>query len=388
MRFSLRIATAVCGAALVPAAVMVSAAATPANDEAEVTAVADALGVSAADARERLAQQAEAHQVLRELSGELDGELVGHWFDARAGRLTVAVTSDEAAGDARAAGAQAKVVARDEGELQQLMAKVERLAARVPGVTSYGPDVVHNGVRVNVTGEASPRVVAQLRALDGVRVISGAAFQQQEGQIQPGTAWYDTGGKCSMGFAATDADGGNHFVTAGHCMVKNPDDPAFGDSAKQDRIGTANVGGRAVNNNEGDMGAVAVTEPGWELSAEVNTHGDADPFAVTGSVDAQVGDAICQSGDTTGFKCGEVTAVNQTVDFGGGVVVEGLSFGTPCTDFGDSGGAWIAGDKAAGTHSGGVGVNNCKDGEDNAAFQPVNEELTKFGLTLYTGSAA
>lgn len=97
-----------------------------------------------------------------------------------------------------------------------------------------------------------------------------------------------------------------------------------------------------------------------------------------------MGDAICQSGDTTGYKCGEVTAVNQTVDYGGGIVVEGLSFATPCTDFGDSGGAWIAGDQAAGLHSGGVGVDNCEEGGDNAAFHPVNEALTKWDLTLYT----
>lgn len=230
--------------------------------------MAEALGVSPSEVRTRLMQQVEAHRVLQRLSGDLRGALAGHWFDASSGRLRVAVTSEAAAVDARAAGAEAEVVARSEGELQRLLATVEALAARVGGVSSYSVDVVNNGVQVRVTEEAGPRVVVQLRELDGVRVIRGAAMRQQEGQVQPGTAWWDTGGKCSMGFAATDASGGKHFVTAGHCMVKNPDDPAYGQSGQQNRIGTANVGGEhALNEEEGDMGVVAVTEPGWELSA-------------------------------------------------------------------------------------------------------------------------
>jgi streptogrisin C len=52
---------------------------------------------------------------------------------------------------------------------------------------------------------------------------------------------------------------------------------------------------------------------------------------------------------------------------------------------GDSGGAWLAGDKAVGLHSG--GQSSCSPGgaDDQSIFQPVNEALRKWGLTLVTG---
>jgi streptogrisin C len=132
------------------------------------------------------------------------------------------------------------------------------------------------------------------------------------------------------------------------------------------------------------MGLVDVTESGWTISPTVNTWGQ-PALTVSGSADAIVGDAVCHSGNTApNFECGTVTAVNQSIDYGS-VVIDGLSTTNACSEGGDSGGAWLRGDKAVGLHSG--GNSSCVSGDaGNSIFQPINEALAKWNLTLLTGT--
>ena len=53
-----------------------------------------------------------------------------------------------------------------------------------------------------------------------------------------------------------------------------------------------------------------------------------------------------------------------------------------CAEPGDSGGSWLSGNQAQGVTSGGSG--NCTSG-GTTFFQPVNEILGRYGLTLVTG---
>jgi len=102
------------------------------------------------------------------------------------------------------------------------------------------------------------------------------------------------------------------------------------------------------------------------------------------AADAIVGDTVCHSGNTApNWECGTVTAVNQTIDYVS-VVVDGLTTTTACSEGGDSGGAWLRGDEAVGVHSG--GNSTCSPYQDNSIFQPINEALAKWNLTLLTGS--
>jgi streptogrisin C len=93
-----------------------------------------------------------------------------------------------------------------------------------------------------------------------------------------------------------------------------------------------------------------------------------------------IGASVCRSGRTTGWRCGVIQARNVTVNYAQGAVF-GLTQSNACAQAGDSGGAWISGNQAQGVTSGGSG--NCTTG-GTMFFQPVNEILGAYGLSLVT----
>ncbi|GAA2375091.1 hypothetical protein Cme02nite_04530 [Catellatospora methionotrophica] len=403
MRTRTRYVASLFGAALLGAAVLPALDGVPASSAppradavhpAVAAGVARSLGISVDQARRELAAQDAAHRVAASLPGSLRSELSGTWFDGA--RLVVAVTSRSAAAQASAAGASPRLVTRGPAELGRLLAGVKSVVGTgVPGVYGWGIDVQANDVVVNVNsarqGAATEAAVARLARLgSGVRIVRTASQQrQQAGDVRPGSPWWPgSESNCSIGFPATDANGGKHFLTAGHC-TNDANQAAYGQQGQANRIGTSNVGGsRSVNAREGDMGVVAVTEAGWNLSASVNTWGEA-AVTVTGSAEALVGDRVCHSGNTSHWQCGVVKYTHKSVDYGGGLIIEDLTWSTACSLGGDSGGAWLLGDKAVGLHDGGPSqcVSNPSDG-DLSIFQPVNEALAKWNLTLVTGSGS
>jgi len=100
--------------------------------------------------------------------------------------------------------------------------------------------------------------------------------------------------------------------------------------------------------------------------------------SVAGSQSADVGASVCRSGSTTGWHCGTIQALNSSVTYPQGTVT-GLIRTNVCAEPGDSGGSLLAGSQAQGVTSGGSG--NCSSG-GTTFFQPVNEILQVFGLTL------
>lgn len=317
----------------------------------------------------------------------------GYWFDPATGTLAVAVTDQADADRVRALGATPRLVSHSGAELATATSAITELAARsdVPGLATWGVDPQANRVIINVDSTrrtaATRQFLASAQKLGDVVEVryQDSSPRQQGGTVNPGDPWWPgSESNCSVGFPTTDAVGGKHFLTAGHC-TNDRDQPAYGASGSQDRLGTSNVGGaRTVNAPEGDFGVVAVNQTGWDMSAAVNTWGS-PAVTVTGSVEPVVGQSVCHSGNTSKWQCGTVTAINQTVDYGS-VTVAGLATTTACSMGGDSGGAWLAGTKAVGLHSG--GASSCSPGgaNDQSIFQPVNEVLTKYNLTLLTGS--
>ncbi|MGW6932356.1 fibronectin type III domain-containing protein [Lentzea sp. NPDC054927] len=366
---------------------------TPAVPPAAVNGVAKALGISPQQARTQLTAQDEAHKRFKSLPAALVGQLAGHWFDAEAGALIVAVTSDEAVAQAKAQGVRATKVQRSKADLDRQLDEVRALVGNgVHGVFSWGVDVKNNQVSVTVNTTRKTQATEQFLSAvrnRGVKVVETDSQQrQQAGTVQTGSPWWPgSESNCSVGFGATDANGGKHFLTAGHC-TNDANQAAYGQSGQQNRVGTSNVGGsRSVNAREGDMGVVAVTEAGWNLSAAVNTWGE-PAITVTGSAEAMVGDRVCHSGNTSKWKCGEVKYTHKAVDYGGGLVIEDMTWTTACSLGGDSGGGWLLGDKAVGLHDGGPSqcVQNPSD-DEMSIFQPVNEALQKWNLTLVTGGS-
>ncbi|MEU3416413.1 S1 family peptidase [Streptomyces sp. NPDC006658] len=84
--------------------------------------------------------------------------------------------------------------------------------------------------------------------------------------------------------------------------------------------------------------------------------------------------------DTVKGHCGTVLATNETVNYSQGAVYQ-LTKTSVCAEPGDSGGSFLTGDQAQGVTSGGWG--NCSSGGETW-FQPVNEILSRYGLTLHT----
>ncbi|MFI5709861.1 proprotein convertase P-domain-containing protein [Kribbella sp. NPDC051620] len=348
---------------------------------AALIAVGGPAGASQQVASQQVVQQ---QAVLHQVSDKLPPSpaQAGRWIAD--GKLMVAVTNEAEAAKVRQAGATPQLVARSQAELEALLAKVDKItrADRGKGLQSWGIDPVSNKVVVRARG-----AYGALRGLgDGVQVVRvNTQVEQQSGEVNPGDPWWPgSESNCSVGFPATDAQGNKHFVTAGHC-TNDANQAAYGASGQSNKLGTSNVGGtHSINAREGDMGVVDVTESGWTISPNVNTWGS-PAVTVSGSADAIVGDAVCHSGNTApNWECGTVTAVNQSIDYGN-VVIDGLSTTNACSEGGDSGGAWLRGDKAVGLHSG--GNSSCVQGDSgNSIFQPVNEALAKWNLTLLTGA--
>ncbi|WP_269756642.1 S1 family peptidase [Amycolatopsis aidingensis] len=347
------------------------------------TAMREDLGLTSAQVRARLAAEANAAEAARALRGTLGPSYAGSWFDSSAGRLVVAVTDPARSDRIRAAGARPRVVEHSMAELTGAKRRLDRMGAAVPdAVTGWYVQPGSNSVVVEVDSRqwntATERMLTGLREQGTpLRVHQAPMAPRPLADIvggDPFTFGADGGqGRCSIGFSATGPDGSAHFLTAGHCTTA-------GGTARD--IDGQEIGpiSESVFDTAGDFGLVDVTDPGSRLTPLVNRQ-DGTAIEVAGSAQAPVGASICRSGSTTGFFCGEVAAFDQTVNYGNGDIVRGLTRTTVCAEPGDSGGSFISGTQAQGMTSGGSG--DCTSG-GVTFFQPVNEALQAFGLDLVT----
>lgn len=208
---------------------------------------------------------------------------------------------------------------------------------------------------------ASPPAVAPATAAqDSVRTVlrAGEEFVVNDQDL------------CSTGFAVIGPAGQDGFLSAGHCgragqQVQTPQGAPLGGFVASDFPGT-------------DYGWVA-TDAGFVGSAAVSRH-DGTVAAVHGAAIAGVGAPVCMSGRASGWHCGTITAVEQTVSYDQGIV-SGLTATSVCSDGGDSGGVFISGDQAQGITSGGVG--DCAS-DGTTYFQPLAPALQAYGLSLRT----
>ncbi|WP_434587486.1 putative Ig domain-containing protein [Streptomyces sp. A5-4] len=364
----------------------------PATSPQLLDAMRRDLGLTEDQAVQRLAQEAAAGRTAADVRGSVADRPSGLWFDASSGRLHVALADRADARRARAAGAVTHLVPYDRADLDATSRAVARqVGAGVVGVLGWGIDERRSRVEVRVHRTehtaATAAFLTRIRALgDRVRVVETTdAPRQQQGDVVGGEKWTPgSESPCSIGFSVTGAGGAKAFLTAGHC-TNDANQPAYGKDGT--RVGTSNKNGsRSINAREGDFGLVDVDQSGWNLLPTVSGYGSGD-VTVTGSADGIVGQALCRSGQTSRWHCGEITKVDQSVDYGS-VVIDGLSYSDACSAGGDSGGAYVTatGGKAVGLHSGG-GSNTCgSGGETFTIFQPVNEAMQKWGLSLATGA--
>jgi streptogrisin C len=318
----------------------------------------------------RLAAEAAAPVVEKHLRAELGADFAGAWIPAGATRLTVAITDAGAAPAVRTAGATPKVVDRSAGDLAAARQQLDKNAAQAKGTAIRGwyVDVAANRVVVTTApGQAADaRAFAKQSGAGTVTVVETAEAPKPMYDIRGGDQYVINGNTlCSVGFSVA---GG--FVTAGHCGGVNS--PTLGNN----NVAQGTFAGSSFPGNDY---AWVRTNGNWTPQPWVNNYAGGNVL-VAGSQDAAIGSSVCRSGRTTGWRCGTILGRNETINYAQGAV-SGLSRSNACAEPGDSGGSWISGNQAQGVTSGGSG--NCSSG-GTMWFQPVNEILSVYGLSLTT----
>jgi len=321
------------------------------------------LGLSASEVDARLADEKAASRTEKQARQQLGASFGGAWFDAASGRLVVGTTG-EAASSLSSSSAQVRQVARSEQQLTGYQARLDAARASAPAtVPGWYVDVTTNKVVVQSRASDLDQAEAFVKKA-GVPASAVTVEPSSEApralDVVGGNAYYIGGARCSVGFAVT---GG--FVTAGHCGTTG--------STTSSPSGT--FAGSSFPGND----YAYVRTPGQTLVGAVNDYAGGT-VRVQGSSDAPVGSSICRSGSTTGWRCGTIQARNASVTYVEGTIT-GLIRTSACAEPGDSGGSAISGTQAQGVTSGGSG--NCSVG-GTTYFQPVNEILSAYGLSLVT----
>nr|WP_240449219.1 S1 family peptidase [Streptomyces harenosi] len=244
------------------------------------------------------------------------------------------------------------------------------LKADVPG-TAWAVDSKTGRVLVTIDSTVSQAEIAKIKQQAGDKA-GALTIKRTNGTfsklIQGGDAIYASSWRCSLGFNVQDSSGTQYFVTAGHCT-----DGAgtwYSNSGRTTVIGTTT--GSSFPGN--DYGIV-------RYSGSVSRPGTANGVDITRAATPSVGTTVIRDGSTTGTHSGRVTALNATVNYGGGDIVSGLIQTTVCAEPGDSGGPLYGSNGVAyGLTSGGSG--NCTSG-GTTFFQPVTEALSAYGVSVY-----
>ncbi|MEU5162533.1 S1 family peptidase [Streptomyces sp. NPDC020875] len=237
------------------------------------------------------------------------------------------------------------------------------------GGTAWHTDAKSGKVVVTADSTVTQTGIAKIKKAAGAQAGS-LVVKRTAGKfnrlIAGGEAITSAGVRCSLGFNVVNGARQHFALTAGHCTKGRP----------SWNIGTA--------------------VPGWTVFP-VYDHGviqHANPAASDGRVylyngtyrdivnwtNPSVGQRIERSGSTTGYRTGVVTALNVTVNYGGGQLVYNTIQTNACAQPGDSGGPLFSGNTAHGLLSGGSG--NCSVG-GTTFYEPVSRPLGLYGLNVF-----
>ncbi|MDI3386212.1 alpha-lytic protease prodomain-containing protein [Streptomyces sp. B-S-A8] len=335
------------------------------------------LGLTRAQAADRLVNEAEAGATSGRLRAALGGDFAGAWVSgADSGRLTVATTDPADVRTITAQGAQAEVVRHTLSGLDAAKASLDK-AARTTDTRDapvWYVDVRSNSVVVEALSEQAGEKLLAAAGVDTAMARVDATTQRPRAlyDLRGGDAYYMNGsGRCSVGFPIT-RNGQQGFATAGHCGRPGTTTSGYNRVA-QGTFQASTFPGR-------DMAWVAANSQ-WTSTPYVKGRGGVN-VQVTGSTQQPVGASICRSGSTTGWHCGTIQQHNTSVTYPEGTI-SGVTRTSVCAEPGDSGGSYISGSQAQGVTSGGSG--NCSSG-GTTFHQPINPLLQTYGLTLKTST--
>jgi len=376
------------------------------DSSAQIQAMAAGLGITPAQAKERLKKQdansKKAGALMAKLGATQSG---GAYLDQKTGDLQVNVTTTQAAAQVKAAGATPHLVGNSEAALDNVQAKLDAAGSKAPASSSWSIDPVTNAVRLTTLPTTSNKAVAAFLAKAGVtgtdaakvsvsktgrklRTESDALIGGDDVEIYQNNV---AQARCSVGFLAIrKSDNLKLMLTAGHCSLAGNQ---YRRGAAQRQIGSL-LG--YTFGTHGDYSIVSVWSPSsWSPYGPYVTK-QTVPFSdikVKGSSAAAIGAYVCKSGSTSRWTCGYVTYKNVTAniydDNDHVYTVTGLTDSSICTMPGDSGGAVMAGNQAQGMVSAGPTDGPTCNGTKSPTgsetlFQPINPVLSKFGFKLYT----
>ncbi|GEM35035.1 serine protease [Nocardia neocaledoniensis NBRC 108232] len=301
----------------------------------------------------------------------------GAWLDD-AGNAVVALAqgpgADEATTAAESAGFAVRNVAKSESALRGEKTAFENWLDSAPAevsalVRGVVIDPVNNAIAVRVEQAGLPlpsfidpsRVVVTAPPVAGERVDLTATPVAGDGNgaLAGGDGYASVMGRsslrCSLGFNGTDRSGNVINISAGHC---NPDlgSAGTGNAAaiyelNGDRAGAQLGTFQKSVLGEQDYSIIRVNDNARARFENnlVRVPGNA-PIAVDGVATPVVGAPVCKSGSRTGFSCGIINGVDQTVQVGDRQLTQSFSANI-CALPGDSGGAIVTGRQALGISS-------------------------------------
>ncbi|KAI0450089.1 trypsin [Xylaria acuta] len=332
------------------------------------------LGLDAKQATARVAREHWATDVIEQLRSSTGDSFAGAWIAEDGTTLHIGVTDQALAAEVTAAGATPAIMANKLSKLEEAKLALDKqdisqAKTLDSGIAAYYVDVAANKLVL----EALAGSTAHAEALAAQVGLVASEFEVRTVEAAPTTFATVRGGdayiinqsaRCSVGFSVTTG-----FVSAGHCGT-------VGSSATTSSGASLGTFSGSVFPGSADMSYIR-TVSGTTLTGQINGYGQGN-LPVSGSTAAAVGSSICRSGSTSGVHCGTVRALGATVNYSQGRVT-GLTQTSVCAEPGDSGGSYYSGAQAQGVTSGGSG--DCTVG-GTTYFQPVNEILSTYGLTL------
>lgn len=334
------------------------------------------LGLNAEEAHIRVARELKATEVIEQLKNK--SGYAGAWLVD--GELNVAVTDEALKSEVAAAGANAQVVSTELSKLEAAKKALDELyvkqtlgkRAEEANIAAYFVDVTANKLIIEALADSTAQAADFAKQVglseSEYQVVTVEEMPSTFVTVRGGDAYYiNNSARCSVGFSVT---GG--FVSAGHCGTTGN----TATTSSGTNIGTF-AGSRFPGS--GDYSYIRGTSSNT-YSGTINNY-SGGTITVSGSTASAVGSSICRSGSTTGVHCGTVGALGATVTYSQGSVT-GLTRTSVCAEPGDSGGSFYTGSQAQGVTSGGSG--DCSRG-GTTYFQPVNEILSTYGLTLARG---
>ncbi len=392
-------------------AVAMVAAAAPASSGQEVSPALRAamqrdLGLSSAQLSQYLRTERLAALQEKKLAAAQGRNYAGSWIEKQAnGNFKLVVATTALKPQKAAAGVEIRQARHSFTSLNASKAQLDDVLAhggRAPkGVYGWYVDLPSNSVVVSV-GKGGQKAGIDFVAASGADVNT-VRFEIADEQpslradLKGGLGYLRNPGDgylyaCSIGFNVSKGTTLG-YVSAGHCGDAGERTYLEGSAGTGPQwtlgpqIGTFQASNFPNPGQTGNDYAWVALTAGHTQSAIVYGWGKGD-VTVKGSTAGGVGTAICRSGRTSGWRCGTVEALNQTVNYSSGETILNLTRTTACSEGGDSGGSFITGPgQAQGVLSGGSG--SCKGKLPNrrtrSYFQPLLPILSAYGLTLKTG---